>query len=238
MNRRTLVLASVALLPPSVLAWPASAQRRPLRCQQTSDAERTARRRPGGGLTASTIRTRITTRTFTSKVPLTIPDGAPGTTEGPATPYPSTLRVSGFTQGRILKVRVRLFGLTHTDSEDLDVLLVSPGNIGVLLMSDVGETGVSGVNLTFDQDAPGRLPDPVVSGTFQPTNEPANPELFPAPAPTVMGQSLTRFNNTNPNGNWKLFVVDDTAGDTGSLGGWSLTIRARVRVPHRHRRAN
>jgi subtilisin-like proprotein convertase family protein len=238
MNRRTLVLANLALLPSSVLAWPVSAQRRRLRRQQTSGAKPTARRRQTGGLTASHIQTRVVTRTFTSNVPLTIPAGAPGTTEGPATPYPSTLRVSGFDQGRILNVRVTLRGLSHIDPQDLDIMLVSPTNRGVILMSDVGDNDdVVGITLVFDQNAPGRLTEPLTSGTFQPVNDDDETDPFPAPAQGgVTGHSLTRFHNTNPNGSWRLFVVDDSALDTGSLGGWSLTIKARVQVRHRHPR--
>jgi subtilisin-like proprotein convertase family protein len=230
MNRRTLILASLAALPASAVVLPVSAQRRPTR--------RRAARRQTGGLTASHLQTRVVTRTFTSKVPITIPAGAPGTVEGPASPYPSTLRVRGLTGGRILKVQVKLRGLSHAEPGNLDVMLVSPANRGVILMSDVSEAPVTGITLVFDQNAPGRLPDPVISGTFQPTNLEDFLEPYPAPAPGgVTGHSLTRFDNTNPNGTWKLFIVDDEGPDTGSLGGWSLTIRARIQVRHRHRRA-
>jgi subtilisin-like proprotein convertase family protein len=38
------------------------------------------------------------------------------------------------------------------------------------------------------------------------------------------------LNSTNPNGNWHLYVDDDSAGDGGQLAsGWSLEIKARVR---------
>ena len=232
MNRRTLVLAGLAALPAASLGLPASAQRRPTRRRPG------ARRRQRGGLTASHVQTRIVTRTFTSRVPLTIPAGAPTEDQGPASPFPSTLQVRGLTAGRILKVRVTLIGLSHTSPADIDAMLVSPGNRGVILMSDVGDNDeVVGITLVFDQDAPGRLTEPLTSGTFQPVNEDDETDPFPAPAPVgVTGHSLTIFNNTNPNGTWKLFVVDDIKFDTGSLGGWSLTIRAKVRVPHRRRR--
>ena len=230
MNRRALILAGLVALPASTLVLPVSAQRRP-RLQQS------ARRRKGGGLTASHSKTRVITRTFTSSVPITIPAGAPGVTEGPASPYPSTLQVRGFNQGRILKVKATLIGLSHAEPGNLDVMLVSPGNRGVILMSDVSEDPVTGLTLIFDQDAPGRLPDPIISGAFQPTNLEDFLEPFPAPAPGgVTGHSLTHFNNTNPNGTWRLFIVDDEGPDTGTLGGWSLTIQARIRVRHRHPR--
>lgn len=226
MNRRALILAGLVALPASALVLPVRARRRP-----------PARRRRTGRLPASRTRFRIITRAFASSVPLTIPLGAPGVTEGPAGPYPSTLQVRGFNQGRILKVRVTLLGFTHTFPADVDAMLVSPGNRGVILMSDVGDGDpVAGLTLVFDQDAPGRLTEPLTSGTFQPVNDDDETDPFPIPAPAgVTGHSLTLFNNTNPNGTWLLFVSDDRNTGTGSIGGWALTIRARVRLPHRHR---
>jgi subtilisin-like proprotein convertase family protein len=234
MNRRTLLLAGLATLPATVLPRSIRAQRRPRRRQAST---KPTARRQGGGLTASHVRTRVITRTFTSNVPMTIP-GTAVPIPGPASVYPSIVQVRGLTHGRIVKVRATLIGLSHTSPDNLDIMLVAPGNVGVILMSDAGG-GTDATNLTviFDQDAPGRLPDPLVSGAFQPLNNPINLDDFPAPAPQgVTGHSLTRFNNRNPNGSWQLFVFDDFVGDSGSLAGWSLTIQARVRVPHRHRR--
>ncbi len=48
---------------------------------------------------------------------------------------------------------------------------------------------------------------------------------FPAPAPAQDGASaLSAFHGTNPNGTWRLFAVDDSSGDLGSLDDWSLHI--------------
>ena len=54
---------------------------------------------------------------------------------------------------------------------------------------------------------------------------------FPAPAPAASSQTSLggAFTGINPNGVWKLFVVDDTTGDVGSMaGGWSLTITSET----------
>jgi subtilisin-like proprotein convertase family protein len=232
MNRRTLVLAGLSTLTTAALATPLDARRRPT---HQARAKRAARRQQGG-VVASHVRTRIVTRTFTSSVPLTLADVQPA----PAVPYPSTIQVSGFNQGRILNVRPTLIGLSHTFPGELDILLVAPGNVGVMILSDAGGAAdVSGVSLTFDQNAPGAVPDQLVSGTYQPSNlgaEAADPLPPPAP-PGVSGHSLTRFTNRNPNGAWRLFVFDEASGGTGALAGWSLQIRARVRVTHRHRRS-
>ena len=240
MNRRALILAGLAALPSSALLVPVSAKpRQTARRRQASGAKPRARRR-SGGLTASQVQTRIVTRTFTSNVPFTIPAAGTGSgsTGSPATPYPSTLQVSGFSQGRIQKVTATLLSLSNTYPSDIDAMLVSPGNAGVILMSDVGgSNNAVGVTLVFDQDAPGVILDPLTSGTFQPLNDDQALDPFPVPAPVgVSGHSLTLFNNTNPNGTWLLYISDSASADVGTLGGWSLTIRALVRVPHRHRR--
>jgi hypothetical protein len=39
----------------------------------------------------------------------------------------------------------------------------------------------------------------------------------------VSNANLAVFNNTNPNGNWTLYVYDDFSSDGGSIGSWSIT---------------
>jgi subtilisin-like proprotein convertase family protein len=148
-------------------------------------------------------------------------------TNGVTTPYPSSIGVSGV-PGIITKVTVTLNNITHTFPDDIDVLLVGPTGADAILMSDVGGSAdANNVTLTLDDAAPSPLPDagPLVSGTFQPTNN-APAETFPPPAPVPSGGStLSAFNGTNPNGVWRLFVIDDSLGDFGSIaGGWCLTI--------------
>jgi subtilisin-like proprotein convertase family protein len=239
MNRRHLLLAGFVALPAAALPWPIAAQR-PATGRRRANRGLDARRRHGGGLTASSVRTRIVTRTFTSTAPVTIPAGAPGTSTGLASPYPSTILVRGLPQGRIRKVRVTLMGLTHSSPDDLDVMVVAPGNVGVVVLSDIGgTTDVNGITVTFDQDAPARVPEPLTSGTFQPLNNRRaddSESLLPPAPQSVTGHSLTRFSNRNPNGVWRLFVANDGTDDSGSLAGWALQIRAKVRVPHQHRR--
>jgi subtilisin-like proprotein convertase family protein len=167
------------------------------------------------------------TFTFSNTAPITIPSS------GPASPYPSTINVSGLT-GVVTKVTVTLNGFTHDYPDDVDVLLVGPGGQQCILMSDAGGgDDVSGVNLTFDDMAVVSLPDSpppaISSGTYKPTNY-GSPDNFPAPGPGSVTQPLNPplsvFNGTNPNGTWSLFVVDDFGGDAGNInGGWSITIQ-------------
>src|SRR5262249_37659789 len=80
----------------------------------------------------------------------------------PASPYPSSITVSGVT-GVISKVRVSLKNLTHSYPDDIDILLVGPTGQSLILMSDVGGTGpgVTNISLTFDDDVVATL-DPLV----------------------------------------------------------------------------
>ncbi|HET8970144.1 MAG TPA: Ig-like domain-containing protein, partial [Candidatus Nanopelagicales bacterium] len=75
---------------------------------------------------------------------------------------------------------------------------------------------------------------PMASGTYKPTNysNGFTGDIWPAPAPAgPYGTSFAAFNGTNPNGQWKLYVVDDTEGYRGVLGGWSLRITTNDPAP-------
>jgi subtilisin-like proprotein convertase family protein len=147
-----------------------------------------------------------------------------------ASPYPSTINVSGLT-GTVRSVRVNLSGLAHTFPADIDILLVGPQGQQVVLLSDAGGgTDITGVNLTLDDAAPTVVGATVVSGTFQPSNI-GGGDIFPgAPAGTPAAK-LAAFAGTDPNGAWRLFVVDDAGGDRGDLtGGWSLTLETEFPV--------
>lgn len=150
----------------------------------------------------------------------------------PATPYPSTINVSGVT-GTVTKVTVFIDNFNHTFPADADLLLVGPGGQRVILMSDVGG-GTDAVNadLTFD-DAAAAMGATVVTGTFRPTNIGAG-DVFPAPAPVGPfpdPQLLSVFNGVNPNGVWSLYAVDDAGIDGGSItGGWQLSITTEAPV--------
>ena len=175
---------------------------------------------------------------FNNPAPITINDRPPGNTAPPglASLYPSNITVSGMS-GTITQVRATLNGLSHSFPDDIDILLVAPGGQRTILMSDAGGgSTVSGVNLTFDQNATGVLPDAaqIVSGSYRPSNyvgnttiEPGGVDNFPAPAPGQANYTadMSVFNGTPPNGTWQLYIVDDENVDAGSIsGGWSLEV--------------
>lgn len=163
-----------------------------------------------------------TSGSFSNPALITIPSS------GIASPYPSNITVSELV-GTIVDVNVTLHGLTHAFPGDIDILLVSPSGQSVILMSDVGgASGVTNLDLAFDDSAASFLSvsDRLVAGTFRPSNVDTS-DVFPAPAPTgaPTGATLDTFNSTNPNGTWRLFVIDDIVTDAGFIGeGWTLTI--------------
>jgi subtilisin-like proprotein convertase family protein len=164
-----------------------------------------------------------------------IPGTAPASTSGPASPYPSTISVSGL-NGAVVSVSVTLSGLTHTYPGDVTMLLVGPGGQAFNFMSKVGAwTPVSDLTLVFTDAAPTHVqPDAVLlAGAYKPTAQYGAWQGFPAPAPTSysapMGLGTATFSSvfggTNPNGLWKLFVLDDANGDVGLItNGWQLDL--------------
>ncbi|MDB6034285.1 MAG: hypothetical protein JWM16_4623 [Verrucomicrobiales bacterium] len=160
--------------------------------------------------------------TFFNTAGITINDNAP------ASPYPSAIQVSNVF-GIVTKVTVTLYNLSHSYPQDIDIMLVGPANDSVVLMSDIGGAdAVNNLTLTFDDDAVNTLaPDKqLTSGTYRTTNYLAA-DSWPAPAPSAATlQTILAFNPTNnPNGFWRLYVVDDSPRDVGNIaGGWSLTI--------------
>jgi fibronectin-binding autotransporter adhesin len=123
----------------------------------------------------------------------------------------STNVVAGFT-GPLEKVAVSLW-LTHPLDSDLTLSLVSPDNTTITLVSATGAGPNFGsscspdANRTTFDDAAATLitaGSPPFQGTFRPQG------------------SLASFNNTTPNGNWRLRITDSFAGTLGALRCWSL----------------
>ncbi len=143
-------------------------------------------------------------------------------------PYPANITVSGLPTTGVKVKSVMLRGLSHTWSDDVDVVLQSPdGSTNVTLMSDVGGAA-SLSNVTYTIDDAGAAMSITAgngTGTYSPTNNGAA-DTYPAPGPGAINDpapSLSKFTG-NLNGVWKLFVADDLGGDTGSFsGGYSIT---------------
>lgn len=166
---------------------------------------------------------------------ITIPDpnNMPTIDSGPATPYPSTIVVSGVT-GQVARVTATLVGLTHSYVHDVNALLVSPTGAKTLLLSHAADqSSVNDATVTFDDAAASPLPGigSITSGSWQPSAYPPSPVFSnPAPAGPYTAQMAT-FGGANPNGTWSLYVYDDSAGDGGNItSGWSLGFSTVVPV--------
>ncbi len=175
---------------------------------------------------------------FSNATPISIVDVSP------ANPSPSTINVSGLV-GLVSQVIVTANGFSHQYPADVGMLLVGPNGSNTVLMNNAG-TGfpVSGLNLTFS-DGPNQLPtgpapasQPLSTATYFPSDyQPVKPYNFetsgpnnttppnPPPPSGPYATNLNVFNNSNPNGNWNLYVQDDSAGDVGNItGGWTIEI--------------
>lgn len=193
---------------------------------------------------------------FSNSTAISIPDRQVSMPPGTATPYPSTINVSGLS-GTITDVNVTITNFTTTRPRDIEMLLVAPTGQKFIIISDVGGTagcGFSNITITLDDSAATQLPDndatggcppstPITSGTYRPTNivfgaetddfpspAPAAPYNSPAPAGSATFASV--FNGLNPNGNWSLYIVDDSLGGGASSvsGGWSIDITTAAAV--------
>ncbi len=109
-------------------------------------------------------------------------------------------------------------------------------------MVAMGDTGgrfsTFNAELVLNDEALDPLPDStlITSGSYRPTRASSGPDGLPTPqdffSPAPAGpyaSTLSYLDGTNPNGTWKLYVLDDTVGAEGAIGGgWSVTIKARV----------
>jgi len=143
---------------------------------------------------------------------------------GPASRYPMTINVFGMPTN-INSVIVTIWGLSHTRSADLNLLLESPSGKRIILMSNVGGTnGVWGSILAFRQDAPLPLQSaPLPSGgpwPIQPSNfgqkTPENPFGLPTGS---YSSNLQGLSGDDPNGVWKLYIYDDVPSGPGQQPG-------------------
>lgn len=78
------------------------------------------------------------TQTFSNTAPITIPGSGTGAATGaPASPYPSSIVVSGVVNP-VSKVTVKLPGLGHGTPRDIDFLLAGPTGRKMIILSDAG----------------------------------------------------------------------------------------------------
>jgi hypothetical protein len=169
--------------------------------------------------------------------PPVCPDDATCVREN-ATPYPSTLTVSGAPP--ISTLEVRFIGFWHDVPDDLDVLLESPGGQKIVLMSDAGFNNpidsTSPINFSF-KDGGEPLPNEnstppadtfqnnkvYAPGDYDGTPETSNDCVFLGPGdardPAEFAGAVATLAALGPtaNGNWALKISDD-CGEGPPLG--------------------
>jgi subtilisin-like proprotein convertase family protein len=110
--------------------------------------------------------------------------------------------------GRVVDIDVTV-NLTHTNDEDLDVVLISPAGTTVKLFDDVGGAGDNFANTMLDDEAA-----IAITAGAAPFNASYRPE-----------EALRQFDTQRVNGTWRLRVTDDSGVDgllDGRINGWSL----------------
>jgi cysteine-rich repeat protein len=150
-----------------------------------------------------------------------LPAGAPVSFPGPGAAIPnnnlagvsSPVVVSGLGP-RVEDVNVTL-DITHPNAADLDLFLTAPSGRRIDLVTDVGGGNDDLYRgTTFDDQAGTPVADLPL-----PTSGTAFTAVVPEGA-------LAAFLGEDPNGTWTLTAVDDSSGNTGTLTGWTLTVRA------------
>jgi len=165
-------------------------------------------------------------------------------TPGTASPYPSRVFVSGLS-GTVTDLSVTLKDVDEANAQDLDVVLVGPDGQALVVVSDAGgETALADRTVTFDDAALAELAagsggwgsaervrpfDGAAGIDGYPSPAPAAPD---SPAPTGNATFASAFAGDDPNGAWKLYVVDDQLGGSGAIsGGWCLNVSTVPALP-------
>lgn len=172
------------------------------------------------------------TPVFASASPMFVP------AIGKASLYPSGIQVSNV-NGTIMDMAVLLAALTMPVGAPPDqwrVLLVGPQGQKVALMNfSGGSHRAESAVITFSDQALSGLPatggEPLITGVYRPSaSERVDSLASPAPR-SPYDINFGSFENTDPNGTWKLFVEDwltSLPESAAYLGGWTLHIRTQV----------
>jgi subtilisin-like proprotein convertase family protein len=151
----------------------------------------------------------------------------------PASIYPSTITTAP--AGTINDINVAV-SVQHANPDDLDVALMSPNGTAVHLFSDACANDSESQTLRFDDDANiGFLPNLSVCNqafTYAPTNHDGDDtapgvetDIYSPPGPDDLTLNALSFFDGGPSaGSWRLFVMDDTTGNGGTISAWELTL--------------
>jgi hypothetical protein len=142
--------------------------------------------------------------------------------------YPFKLQVRGCSG--MTSVNVRFNGFSHTNPDDVNIMVVSPAGKKTVLMEHCGgTTAVSNISFTLGDGFGSALPDTLMLtnlSSYRPAKY-GTAVTFPSPAPATTNITLASLLGAtdDPNGEWDLYVCDDNNnGKNGSMSSWHLTI--------------
>lgn len=189
-------------------------------------------------------RTTVNGTVYSNTNAITIPQaGFSGSPDGdPSAPYPSQIFVgtngAAALSGVITSLSVGITNFQHNNPADVAMLLVGPKGQALEIWSRAGVSSGNPVSIVLSDLANIFLPDNTTlsGGTYHPTAyRRGNSDVFPLPAQSAFSLAapsggensrslLQTFAGTDPNGVWKLYLMDLAIGGSGQIAsGWSLS---------------
>jgi subtilisin-like proprotein convertase family protein len=154
---------------------------------------------------------------------------SPGTAISAGAPSVVTDEIQAFGESPYLGDVDVTTNISHSSMSDLQIALTSPAGTTVFLST--GIVADSGANGSADNVFAGTLwnDDANPGGQVPYATNPGLASDHPyanltLASPLAPSEALAAFRGQNANGNWKLTVADQFAGDGGSLNSWNLVL--------------
>lgn len=147
--------------------------------------------------------------------------------------YPSKIEVTGM-PARLHEFAVRFPMILTGSFPDLDILLEAPNGQRILLTSDLPYPFFDSYDFGIGSTGKDTLGPFTINNmnVFYPANyDDGAPDIFPSPGPGIVVQPAypdpLALQDINPNGEWKLYIVDDTPnGSSTSAGNYLIDLTA------------
>lgn len=160
-----------------------------------------------------------------------------------ASAYSSDVMASGVT-GTVTSVGVIIRNFTHGAPADVAICLEGPSGQKILIQEDMWGAPANDITYMISDLGSSQVGiwDLPSNGTYKPTansalvsfNAPGPGATYDNPGPGAAGNATMSsvFGGTNANGLWKLWIVDVSGGDAGTInGGWELVINPNSVLP-------
>lgn len=139
----------------------------------------------------------------------------------PTSEFSSTLTVTSIPPGATAVTEVKLYGLTHTWSADIQFVLTDPAGVSHNLWNTVGNTcDLGGDYVVVAPQMPARPFPTCTSTSIAPGTYEQNFNFWPNGTNGIYNTSLSAL--VPATGNWTLVAYDWASGDAGSLSSWEL----------------